>query len=225
MEGPARSLRMAPASRALWSPSSNRESRFNLSLLPQAVALPSELALLQGLRRLSLEYAQLEFVPAEVQASPQRGAQRAARGAACWLQRGETEPWLWLPSKHPPNSGRPTLQALPHLTFLSLEGNRLSSLAAGTHLTALRCLNLAANHFTELPEGLLACSMLRELSLASNPALCVDVAAAERLAAALPQLQRLVLLGAPDLGSQGAAHVAGIVRLLELLGPRAQLVR
>ena len=68
---------------------------------------------------------------------------------------------------------------------------------------------------------------LEELSLADNPSLCLDVVAAERLAAALPRLRRLALSAAPELGSQGAAeaHVAGVVRLLQLLGPRVQLLR
>lgn len=57
--------------------------------------------------------------------------------------------------RQPPLS---TPQALPHLTLLSLEGNRLSSLAPGTHLTGLRSLGLAANEFSELPEGLSACT-------------------------------------------------------------------
>lgn len=54
----------------------------------------------------------------------------------------------------------------------------------------------------------------------------MDVAAAERLAGALPRLQRVVLAGLPDLSgpsSQGVEHVAGIIRLRELLGPRARL--
>ena len=41
--------------------------------LPQAVELPGELALLQGLRSLRLEYAHLDALPAAVQASACKG--------------------------------------------------------------------------------------------------------------------------------------------------------
>lgn len=113
----------------------------------QAVGLPVELSCLQRLRELRVEYAQLDVVPAGV-------------------------------------------QALTHLTRLSLEGNHLSSLPEGRYLTRLHRLSLANNRVGELPDGLAACSSLQDLSLAQN-ALSVSATSAEHLARALPHLRCL----------------------------------
>ena len=179
--------------------------------------LPSELSALQALRQLQVGYAQLDAVPAAV-------------------------------------------QALPHLTALSLEGNHIATLPAGRYLTGLRRLSLANNAFADPPECLTACSRcgrgswgalaaarhlaarrpckrsplastprfvcsLRELELAGNAQLALDEAAAERLLADAPALERLTLPARPALPPAAAAtHAAGLRALARRLGPgRLQL--
>lgn len=94
-------------------------------------------------------------------------------------------------------------------------------------LAGLQSLNLACNACAELPEGLTACSSLRQLSLCDNP-LHISRAAAEKLAAALSQhLQQLSVSAAvalaPSGGAPAEAHCEGLKRLAELLGNRLVL--
>ncbi|EFN55411.1 hypothetical protein CHLNCDRAFT_134537 [Chlorella variabilis] len=132
----------------------------------------------------------------------------------------------------------PAVQGLLHLTCLSLEGNRLTTLPVGQYLTGLERLSLANNALAEVPEGLTACSSLRELSLADNPQLVVGSAAAQQLAAAVPHLERLRLNmevhcggeggeggggGAGAAGGKLRAQMEGLQTLTQLLGNRLVL--
>ena len=152
-----------------------------LPCLPaQAAPVPAEWVHLQQLQALQLEYAQLDVVPPAVQVSITQYGRMPyhwPRGGQVTVPAGPPKPpaEAGAPQRRPPATPPPQaspqgqqplpppfpcllLQGLLHLTCLSLEGNRLTTLPVGQYLTGLERLSLANNALAEVPEGLTACS-------------------------------------------------------------------